>query len=132
MVASIKNSNHQDTEPVGCQQQLGFRKGMVIASLNVNDLRGHFDEVKVLLNDLGIHILAFNEVKIDKLVPKELNDITGFQQQRLDRTRNGGGVSLHSRDSVRFMPRDDLPVEGFELICVKDSPPKGKRFLIIA
>ena len=39
-------------------QHLGFKKGMAIASLNVNGLRGHFDEIQVLLRDLGIHILA--------------------------------------------------------------------------
>ena len=52
---------------------------MAIASLNVNGLRSHLDEVKLLLKNLGIHILALNETKLDRLVPKELTDIRGYQ-----------------------------------------------------
>ena len=47
--------------------KLGFRKGMVIASLNVNSLSAHKDEVDTLLKDQGIHILALNETKVDDL-----------------------------------------------------------------
>ena len=37
--------------------KLGFRKGMVIASLNVNSLPVHKDEVEILFKDQGIFIL---------------------------------------------------------------------------
>ena len=53
-----------------CQQHLGFRKGLAIASLNVNGLRGRLDGVKLLLSNLGIHFLAVNETKFDKKCPK--------------------------------------------------------------
>ena len=55
-----------------CQQHLGFRKGLAIASLNVNELLGCLDEVELLLNNLGIHFLALNEAKLDKKSPKGL------------------------------------------------------------
>ena len=48
-----------------CQQLLGFRKGLTIASLNLNGLCGHFNEVELLLYSLGIHFLALNETKIE-------------------------------------------------------------------
>ncbi len=56
---------------VGCRQHLGYRKGMVIAALNVKGLRNHLDEVQLLIYSLGIHILALNETKIDPNYPKE-------------------------------------------------------------
>ena len=62
-----------------CQQHLGFRKGLAIASLSVNGLRGCLDEVKLLLSNLGIHFLALNETKLDRKVPKELSAIWGCQ-----------------------------------------------------
>ena len=62
-----------DTVAYGrCHQHLGFKKGMAIASLNINGLRSHLDEVQLLIGDLGIQILALNETKLDPEFPKEL------------------------------------------------------------
>ena len=38
--------------------KLGFRKGMVTASLNINSLPGHINEIKILLQEQNIHSLA--------------------------------------------------------------------------
>ena len=40
---------------------------MVVASFNVNSLMLHIDEIRLLIKELGIHILAINETKIDKM-----------------------------------------------------------------
>ena len=77
--------------PDGSHQQLGFKKGMAIASLNINGLRSHLDEVQLLIRNLGIHILALNETKLNPEFPKELTCVAGYQQERLQRTCNGGG-----------------------------------------
>ena len=69
-----------------CHQHLGFKKGMAIASLNINGLRSHLDEVQLLIRDLGIQILALNETKLDPEFPKELTGVAGYQQERMDRT----------------------------------------------
>ena len=57
-------------ETEGKQQPLGFRKGLSIASLNVNSLQLHFDEIQCMTNELGIHVLALNETKLNPHVPK--------------------------------------------------------------
>ena len=105
---------------------------MAIASLKVNGMRSHLDEIKFLLNEKGIHILAMNEIKLDDSIPKELTEISGYQQQSLDRTCNGGGVSLYVRDSIKMTPLVDVPSEGLERFCVENSPPKSKPFLAVA
>ena len=104
---------------------------MAIASLNINGLRSHHDEIKLLLKDKGILILVLNETKLDGSVPKELTEISGYQLQRLDRTCNGGDVSLFVRYSMKIKPRLDLPSEGLELLCVEISPPKSNPFLFL-
>ena len=48
---------------------------MVIASLNINGLRSHLDEVQLLTRGLGIHILAFNETKLDPNYRKQLTSL---------------------------------------------------------
>ena len=55
---------------------------MTIASLNINGLRSHLDEVQLLIRSLGIHILALNETKLDPHYPKELTSLPGYQQER--------------------------------------------------
>lgn len=105
---------------------------MTIASLNINGLRGHFNEVQILLRDLGIHILALNEIKIDKNYPRELTGISGFQQERLERNGDGGGVSMYIRDSIKYKIRNDIPINDLELICIEIEPPKSKPFFVLA
>ena len=70
--------------------KLGFRKGMVIASLNVSSLPAHKDDVETLLKDKGIHILALNETKIDDSYPSDLLQIDGYRFVRHDRNPDGG------------------------------------------
>ena len=105
---------------------------MTIASLNVNGLRRHFDEIQNILFSLGIHVLALNETKLDEKHTEELTDITGYQQVRRDRTCNGGGVSIYIRDSIKFRSRSDVPRHDLELICIEIEPPKTKPFLVLA
>ena len=75
-------------------QHLAFNKGMAIASLNINGLRGHLDEVQLVIRDLGIQIPSLNETKLDPDFPKELTKVVGYQQERLNRICRGGGVSI--------------------------------------
>ena len=91
---------------------------MLIASLNVNSLRGHYDEIQLLLKNLGIHVLALNETNLDPEDPKELATISGYQQERRDRTGRGGGVSIYIRDAINYTRRNDLPDNQLELICI--------------
>ena len=78
----------------------GHRKGMVIASLNVNSLLLHIDEIRTVVKDLGIHILAMNETKLDGTIDDALVRIDGYSIKRCNRNRNGGGVALYIIDSI--------------------------------
>ena len=115
-----------------CHQHLGFKKGMAIVSLNIKGLCSHLDEVLLLIRDLRIQILALNETKLDPEYPKELTTVAGYQQERLDRTCNGGGVSIYIRDSIKYKRRLDIPIDDLELICFEVEPPKSKSFLALA
>ena len=84
---SLKEADHSNNNPVtGCRQHVGYKKGMAIASLKVNGLRNHLDEVQLLINNLGIHFLALNETKLDPNYPIELTSVAGYQQERPERT----------------------------------------------
>ena len=79
---------------------LGCKKGMTIASLNVNSLPLHIDEIRMLVNELGIHIIALNETKLDKSIGDSLVGIEGYTLKRCDRDRHGGGVAIYIKDTL--------------------------------
>ena len=46
-----------------------------MASLNINGLRSHIDEIKLLLDQLEIDILALNETKLDNSIDCQITYI---------------------------------------------------------
>ena len=116
--------------PVGTK--LGFRKGMVIASLNVNSLPAHIDEIRLLLHKKNIHILALNEAKIDSDYASELPKIEGYRFDRLDHNRRGGGIGFYIRDSFEVDVWEDIPVSTLELRCMKVKPIQVKPFFVVS
>ena len=72
------------------------------------------------------------DTKLDEKYPEELNDITGIQQVHLNRTCNGGGVSIYIRESIEFRTRTNVPKNDLELICIEIEQPKSKPFLVLA
>ena len=114
-----------------CRQYLRSKKGLVMASLNINGLRSHIDEIKLLLDQLEIDILALNETKLDNSIDCQITDIAGFKQVRRDRSRHSEGVIFYVRDSMRFILRNDIPNSNLELLCIEVQPHKSKPFLLI-
>ena len=113
---------------------LGHRKGIVIASLNVNSLMLHIDEIRLLINDLGIHILAINETKIDENVHDDLVSIDGYMIERCDRNRNGGGVAIYIKDTLfdKCTVRVDVPKSTLEALCIEVKPVRSAPFFVLA
>ena len=86
----------------------------------------------MILKNLDIHIFALNDTILDKSYPNELTEITGYQQERLERNCNGGGVSIYVKDTIKYKLRSDVPIYGLELICIEIEPPKSKPFLVLS
>ena len=57
-------------------------KGLRIASLNVNGIRVHRNELKYLLANTGLHVLAVTETKMDNDVPDEIIDVDVYRIER--------------------------------------------------
>ena len=96
--------SHPSFLMIGFSDKLGTRKGMVIASLNINSLLPHVDEIEYLLKSRGIDFLALNETKIDDKLPDNLFKIDGYKFIRFDRTHHGGGVAVYCKESLQIAP----------------------------
>ena len=80
-----------------------------------------------MIKRLGIHILALNETKLDNSSPKELTDISGYQQLRLDRSCHGGGVSVYSISNLGTIFKQ----KGLNSSALKFTPPPKKNLFTV-
>ena len=75
-------------------------RGFKLASLNITSLPKHIDELRILLADRYIDILAINETRLDDSILDRKVHILGYDIIRWDRNRNGGGVCFYVRSTI--------------------------------
>ena len=73
---------------------------VIISNLNINSLSSKFDDLKVLMTGM-FDILVITETKLGNSFPVLQFHIDGFSiPYRLDRNRNGGGVTVYVREDI--------------------------------
>ena len=97
---SMKSKNGSLTCSINGISALGHRKGILIASLNVNSLLFLIDEICTLIWDLGLHILAVYKTKLHYSIDDVLISIYGCSIRRCHRNRKGGVVPPHFKDTI--------------------------------
>ena len=102
-----------------------FRKGLTMASLNINSLLAHIDDLRVFIENSNIDILAINETQLDSSVDDDQVYLTGFdiiRKDRLHNGRSGGGVCIYLRSILNF--RITLDSQTLIDLCITNSPDK--------
>ena len=85
----------------------------------------------MLLHDNKIDILALNETKLDETISKCHTEIYGYNHERCDRNRHGGGLCIYLKSSINYevvdvaSHQDDL-----ELISLEIKPKCAKFFIL--
>ena len=82
------------------KNSLSEHPGLKVGHMNVNGLRGKLSEVKMLLQNTGLDILAITETKITGDTTDDDIGIDGYCIVRKDRNSNGGGVMLYYKDTL--------------------------------
>ena len=104
-----------------------------MASLNINSLLAHTDDLRVFIDNSNIDILAINETKLDFSVDDDQVYLTEFdiiRKDQLHNGRSGGGVCIYLRSSLNFRIREDLLNDNLECIVVEISNTRSKPFLV--
>ena len=104
-----------------------------LASLNVTSIIKHIDELRVLLVDHAIDVLAINETRLDSTINDNEVHISGYEIVRRDRSVNGrfgGGVCFYVRCNINFLPRFDMSIDQLENLCIEIRKPRSKPFLV--
>ena len=73
-----------------------------------------------------------HRTKIDHKIDDSLILLEDFSLFRYERSKQGGGVALYVRNTVRFKPQEDLPNKSLELICIEVEPLNSNPFIVIA
>ena len=69
-----------------------------MASLKINSLSAHLEELRVFLFNYKIDLLSINEMKLDLTIDESELYLPGYELIRKDRVRNGrngGGVCFY-------------------------------------
>ena len=105
-------------------------RGFRMAMLNVASLVKHLDEIRLILLDRNLDVLAINETRLDSTISDGLVSIDGYNVLRADRDRNGGGVCIYIRCQINYTPRPDLVPTDLEAVCVEINQANAQSFII--
>ena len=102
--------------------------------LNAPSLLKHKVEIEMFLRENKIDILALNETQISETVCDSLISIEGYNHERYDRNRHGGGVLFYTKDTITYnrILDSDIEPNSLETVRIQIKPKCAKPFVIIA
>ena len=118
--------NESDSTNLTCQSaqfNVSKLKGLNIASLNMNSIMRHIDEIRVLLFDCSFDILAINVTKLDDTIFDCEIHINNYSIVCYDRNRYGGGVAIYVKNSILYNTLLNFPdligyLRSLFIICI--------------
>ena len=107
-------------------------RGFKIASINITSLPLHIEELRLIMADQCLDLLAVNETRLDSTITDNLVHIDGYSILRKDRNCNGGGVCIYLRSNINYCFRSEIiPNNEFEMLSVDIKKPYSKAFNVI-
>ena len=104
-----------------------------MASLNINSLLAHIDELRVFISNSKIYLLSINETKLDLTMDDAELYLPGYEWVRKDRVRNGrngGGLCFYVRCNLNYKVREALSSENLELLVLEITRLRSRPFLV--
>jgi len=117
------NNNSHCLGPLNC-------KGLKICHLNIRSLLPKIDEVKMLIKESNIDVLAISETWLSNIIPDSFVNIKGYNLYRKDRLNTmGGGVAIFIKENITHTIPTNL-TNDMELIHVQIKLEHRKPFMI--
>jgi hypothetical protein len=131
----IERSHYNDSCKINhCDvNKIPYHRGMVMATLYINSLIAHIDELRAYININKIDIMCVNETTLDSSVKDHKVCLPGYEIIRRDRSvngRNGGGICIYFRANINYKIRDDLHLEILENLVLEIKKPRSKPILV--
>ena len=90
----------------------------------------HIEEIRILLADQCLDILALNETRLHDSVSNQDMHIDNYDLIRFDRSRKGGGVCIYVKNSLSFFERNDLNRDNLEAVFIEIHKPSSASFIV--
>ena len=126
------NQSMLDQQRSTINNRIPSKRGFKIASLNVNKLSTHIDEIRILLSDKCLDVLAIQETKLG--VSNNNSDfyICGYELIRRDRLSDGGGgICFYIKSTINFSVQTDLNIDELENLCIEIRKPNSRPFIVV-
>ena len=107
-----------------------YKYNMSVAHININSIWNRIDEVKLLLNEGLLHILAISETKLNSTYNSSLLQHPHYRTLRRDRKKGGGGLLVYIKNSVSAYRRTKLEPSDMESICIDVKGHNNSRFIV--
>ena len=106
-------------------------RGLKLASLNINSLTKHIDELRVFLAYISVDVRSFCETKLDSSINDSDVHVPGFEIIWRDRNRHGGGVCIYVSTFLNFSIRSDLLIRNLENLAVQIRYPQSAPVVVV-
>ena len=126
------NQSMLDQQRSTINNRIPSKRGFKIALLNVNKLSTHIDEIRILLADKCLDVLAIQETKLG--VSNNNSDfyICGYELIRRDRLSDGGGgICFYIKSTINLSVRTDLNIDELENLCIEIRKPNSRPFIVV-
>ena len=103
---------------------------LCIGHLNICSLFGKIDLLPLFMQKHDFDIFGITETLLKESMTTPFIDIKGFNFERKDRGKGGGGVGVYLKTNIEYLRRQDLENVNTELICLEILSKHTKPFLL--
>lgn len=104
-----------------------------MACLNITSLQESVDELRVLLQNNSLDLLAINETRLKETIADNEISISGSDIIRRVRSlngQNGGGVCFYACSNIYHVVHEDLVSDQLENLSIEIVKPRSKPFIV--
>ena len=92
----------------------------------------HMDEIRILLVDKCLDVLAMQETKLDVSNNNSHFYICGYELIQRDRLSDGGGgICFYIQSTINFSVRTDLHIDELKNLCIEICKPNSRPFIVV-
>ena len=95
------------------------RNKFSIAHLNICGLLGKIDMLSLFVTQENFDVFAVSETLLKDSIPSELINIPGYNLERKDRLKLGGGVGIYIKENTSYIRRQEFENVDIEFICLE-------------
>ena len=125
-----QNGEQNEAEPTGTEENEleVFKalkeelkcKGLSIGHSDVRGLCKHLNEVKILLENTPLDVLALTQTHLNSNISDNELRIDGYSNKRKDRiNREGGGCAIYYKESLDIEEMEKYSTEGLEALWIE-------------